>query len=162
MWRFIAAGLYLHERRVVGRTIPISLLLFVAGGVFGYFVMVPYGLYFLATAFPPEKLEFLPRLSEYLSFLSLLTLALGLVFQLPLLMYVLVRIDLVEREAFRKYRRYFIVGAFIVAALLTPPDPFTQLLLAGPMIVLYEVGLLWTRFAQKRVRPGEPDQPEAA
>jgi sec-independent protein translocase protein TatC len=112
-------------------------------------VMVPYGLYFLATAFPPEELQFLPRLSEYLSLLSLLTLALGLVFQMPLLMYVLVKVDLVQRETFRSYRRYFVVGAFLLSALLTPPDPFTQILLAGPMIVLFEVGLIWTRFAAR-------------
>jgi sec-independent protein translocase protein TatC len=157
MWRFIAAGLYRHERHVVARTIPLSLLLFVAGALFGYFVMVPYGLYFLATAFPPEELQFLPRLSEYLSLLSLLTLALGLVFQLPLVMYVLVKVDLVQRETFRNYRRYFIVGAFILAAILTPPDPFTQILLAGPMIVLFELGLLWTRFIRKPPGPLETE-----
>jgi sec-independent protein translocase protein TatC len=162
MWRFIAAGLYRHERSVVGRTIPLSLLLFFAGAVFGYFVMVPYGLYFLATAFPPEELQFLPRLSEYLSFLSILTLALGLVFQLPLVMYVLVRIDLVPRATFRTYRSYFIVGAFILSALLTPPDPFTQMLLAGPMIVLYEIGLMCARLAERRAGTSAPAGAEDA
>jgi len=155
MWMFVAAGLYAHERRVVLSYFPVSLVLFVCGVLFGFFVLVPYGLYFLATTFPPEKVEFNPQLSTYFSLLSILTLALGAVFQLPLVMQVLVRLDLVQRETLTRHRAHFLVGAFIIGAMLTPPDPVTQALLACPMILLYEVGLLFTRFAKRPARPAE-------
>lgn len=146
MWRFVAVGLYENERRTVTRAVPISMGLFLLGLFFGYQWMVPYGIYFLATAFTPEELVFTPRLAEYLPFLSTLTLAMGLVFQLPLVMHVIVRIGVVDRATLARYRSHFVVGALILAAILTPPDPYTQVLLAGPMILLYEVGLFWTRF----------------
>ena len=155
MWMFVAAGLYKHERRVVLSYFPVSLLLFAGGVVFGFFVLVPYGFYFLASTFPAEKLAFQPRLAEFFSLLSILTLALGVIFQLPLLMQVLVRLDLVQREVFARYRLHFIVGAFVIGAMLTPPDPVTQSLLAGPMILLYEIGLFSTRFAQREEAPGD-------
>lgn len=156
LWQFVAAGLYEKERRLVGRSIPVSLLLFATGMLFGYFVAVPFGLYFLITAFPPEEMQFLASLSEYLSLLTLLTLALGFVFQLPLIMNVLVRTDLVPRETFSSHRRHFIVGAVILAAVLTPPDPYTQLMMAVPMVILFEVGLLATRFHRRAAEAGEP------
>jgi sec-independent protein translocase protein TatC len=149
MWQFIAAGLYTNERRIVLSYFPVSILLFLAGTAFGFFVMVPYGFYFLAGTFPAEKVAFVPRISDYLSLLTSLTLALGAVFQLPLLMHVLVRLDLVQRETFSTYRTHFIVGAFVVGAMLTPPDPYTQALLAGPMIILFEIGLLSTRMIKR-------------
>ena len=155
LWQFVAAGLYVKERRMVGRSVPISLALFASGVVFGYFIAVPYGLYFLITAFPPEQMQFLASMSEYLSLLTLLTLALGFVFQLPLIMNVLVRTDLVPRSTFAGHRRHFIVGAVILAAMLTPPDPYTQLMLAVPMMILFEVGLLWTRFYSGADGPAE-------
>ncbi|HVS19095.1 MAG TPA: twin-arginine translocase subunit TatC [Planctomycetota bacterium] len=156
MWSFVAAGLYAEERRTVTRSVPISLGLFLAGLFFGYQWMVPYGIYFLATAFTPEELVFTPRIAEYLPFLSTLTLVMGLVFQLPLVMHVVVRIGVVDRAMLVRYRSYFVVGALILAAILTPPDPYTQVLLAGPMILLYEIGLLWTRFVR---RPAEREDP---
>jgi len=157
MWQFIAAGLYANERKIVLSYFPTSIGLFLAGVAFGFFVMVPYGFYFLAGTLPPEKVSFSPRLSDYLSLLTSLTLALGAVFQLPLVMHVLVRLDLVRRETFAKYRAHFIVGAFVVGAMLTPPDPFTQLLLAVPMIVLFEMGLISTRWIRRPPAP-EPAQ----
>lgn len=152
MWQFIAAGLYASERKVVLSYFPTSVGLFLAGVAFGFFILVPYGFYFLAGTMAPEKVAFAPRLSEYLSLMLSMTLALGAVFQMPLLMHVLVRLDLVQREVFSKYRAHFIVGAFVIGALLTPPDPFTQMLLAGPMIALFEIGLLSTRW----IRHPEP------
>ena len=146
LWRFVAAGLYERERRTVMHSVPISLGLFALGLFFGYQWMVPYGIYFLATAFTPEELVFTPRIGEYLPFLTTLTLAMGLVFQLPLVMHVVVRIGLVDRATMARYRAHFVVGALVLAAVLTPPDPYTQVLLAGPMILLFEIGLFWTRF----------------
>ncbi len=154
MWKFIAAGLYRSEQKVVLSYFPTSLLLFFAGILFGYFLLVPYGFYFLAGTFAPEKIAFAPRLSDFFSLLALLTLALGLIFQLPAVMHVLIRLDLVQRETFAKYRLHFFVGAFIVGAMLTPPDVITQSMLAGPMIVLFEIGLWTGRLAEKK-RTGE-------
>jgi len=150
MWQFIGAGLYARERRVILTFFPVSLGLFIAGVLFGYFVMVPYAFYFLAVVFPPEKVELLPNLEDYLSLLTSLTLILGAVFQLPVLMYVLVRTGIVERSFFANYRRHFIVATFVIAGILTPPDPFTQSMLAIPMLLLYEGGLLWTRIIVRK------------
>ncbi len=155
MWMFVAAGLYGHERRVVRGYFPVSVALFAAGVLFGFFVLVPYGFYFLATTFPIERVAFAPRLSDYFSLLSILTVALGVIFQVPLLMNVLVRLDIVQRELFAKYRPYFFVAAFVIGAMLTPPDPITQALLAGPMILLYEIGLLSTRLVKRHPGAGE-------
>ena len=146
MWKFVAAGLYQHERRAVLTYFPISIGLFVAGVLFGYFVMCPYGFSFMVKVFPPEKVQYIAAVGPYLEWLQAVTLALGLVFELPLLMFALVRIGIVERATFAKFRPHFIVAAFVIGGILTPPDPITQFLAALPMIGLYEVGLLWTRF----------------
>ena len=155
MWQFVAAGLYASERRVVHSYFPISLALFAVGVLFGFLVLVPYAFYFLGSTFGPEKLRFAPTISDSFSLLVLLTLALGVVFQLPALMHVLVRLDLVRRETFAQYRLHFFVGAFILGALLTPPDVVTQTLLAVPMAVLYEVGLFTARIAERKAHAVE-------
>lgn len=146
MWQFVAAGLYEKERRVVMGFFPFSIGLFVAGVSFGFFVMVPYGFYFLATTFPPEDVIFMPRLTDYLGLLTTLTLSLGVIFQLPLIMNALVRIDVIRPDTLAKFRPHCVVGAFILSAILTPPDPVTQLLLAGPVVVLFEIGLFTSRW----------------
>ncbi len=154
LWQFIAAGLYARERRAVTLAVPTSFLLFVAGVLFGYFVLVPWSFYFLGKAFPVEEVQFLPRLADYLSLLSALTLALGLVFQLPLVMHVLVKIDLVQRATLVRQRAHFIVAAFVIAAFLTPTtDPFSQCLMAIPMVLLYELGLFTSRFVARQGAP---------
>jgi sec-independent protein translocase protein TatC len=150
MWGFIAAGLYPRERRMVFLHFPLSLGLFLIGVAFGFFVMMPFAFYFLITTFPPEKIEFLPSLESYVSLLTSLTLILGGVFQLPLVMFALVKLDLVPRSTFVRYRRHFIVATFVLAGLLTPPDPYTQSMMAIPMLLLYEAALFATRFVDKR------------
>lgn len=150
LWQFIAAGLYPNERRGVLKFFPIGVVLFVSGVLFGYFVMCPFGFEFMVTVFPPEKVQYIAAIGPYLDWLQAVTLALGLVFELPVLMYLLVRIGLVERRSLARFRPYFVLIAFIVGGILTPPDPITQFLAAGPMIALYEVGLLWTWFLPKK------------
>jgi sec-independent protein translocase protein TatC len=155
MWQFIAAGLYARERRLVLTYFPASVALFLAGILFGYFVLVPYGFFFLAKTFAPEKVAFAPRLSEYFSLLVVLTVSLGVVFQLPAVMHVLVRLDLVRRETFARHRAQFIVGAFVVGAVVTPsPDVFTQVLVSVPMVALFELGLLLTRSKGRAAEAG--------
>ncbi|MCB9913638.1 MAG: twin-arginine translocase subunit TatC [Planctomycetes bacterium] len=149
LWAFVAAGLYKHERRVVYLYAPFSMLLFLAGVVFGYFYMVPYALYFLAEM-GIEEFQYDLRLELYLEFFTKLSLGLGVVFQLPILMIVLTRTGLVEPSLYSKYRPHFIVGALIVAAILTPPDPYTQLMMGVPLIVLFEVGIWLARLAHKK------------
>lgn len=154
MWQFIAAGLYTHERRTVFRYFPLSVLLFFGGVAFGYFLLCPVGFYFMAKAYPPEEVNYIGGLGEYLGVLSTITLALGLVFQLPLVMSALARLDLVTHEQFKKFWPYFIVVAFVVGGIITPPDPYTQSFVALPAIALYGCGLLSTRLtaAAKRKR----------
>jgi sec-independent protein translocase protein TatC len=141
MWMFIAAGLYRTERRLVLSYLPASVLLFFAGVLFSYFVMVPYAMFFLNKD-GLMILDFQMKIDEYFSFLSTLCLGLGLVFQLPIVMNAVVRAGMVERKELAGYRGHFALFAFVLAAILTPPDPFTQLMMAVPMIVLFEVGLL--------------------
>lgn len=152
MWRFVGAGLYRHERRAVTRFFPISLGLFVLGVAFGFQVMVPYAMYFLNSDVSVEVIVPSIRLEDFLTFLSGLCLALGAVFQLPVLMSFLSMVGVVAPSTFARYRGHWIVGAFVIAAILTPPDPFTQTLLGLPMVVLYEIGIWSGRLATARAR----------
>lgn len=148
IWQFIAAGLYKHEQRVINTYFPFSVGLFLGGVLFGYFMMVPYALYFLARM-SLGQIAYWESLDNYFSFLTSLTLALGAVFQLPLLMLAVARVGMVEPKDFARYRGHFIIGALVLAALLTPPDPFTQLLMAIPMIALYELGHVLARYTTR-------------
>ena len=148
LWQFIAAGLYARERKALLKYFPFAVLLLVSGITFGYWVMLPWAMYFLQSTFGPTIGVFVPKLSEYLSLASMMTLALGAIFQLPILMHAVVSLGLVERATFIKFRPHFVVGAFVVSAMLTPPDPYTQFMMAGPMVVLFEIGLLATRGTQ--------------
>ncbi len=147
VWKFVAAGLYERERKSILRYFPASVALFVVGVVFGYFLLVPYGMYFLNRTAPIELIRPDFRVQEYFSFLSSLCLALGLVFQLPILMMFLARLDIVPPAAMAKYRGTMLVTAVIIAAFLTPPDPYTQLMMAGPIVALYEIGIWCAKLA---------------
>jgi sec-independent protein translocase protein TatC len=159
IWAFVASGLYKKERLVVYRTVPFTVLLLLAGVLFGYYFVVPYGLYFLTRIMDPNYTEPWFQVSMYFKLFLMLTLALGLVFQLPVVMWALARVGLVTYKGFRKHWRWVIMGCFLFSAMLTPPDPFTQVLMAGPMVVLYCLGLFLTwRIARrlKRMTGGDP------
>lgn len=145
IWAFISAGLYKTERSVILRYLPGSSVLFLMGVSFGFFVVVPYGLYFLVDLMNPGQVQPLITVSTYFSLLFMLTAALGLVFQLPVIMLVLVKTGLVSHQTLVKNWRYVILILFVCAAVFTPPDPFTQAMMAGPMVVLYVFGLWLTR-----------------
>lgn len=153
-WSFIAAGLYTKERGVVYRCLPLSIGLMLGGVLFGYLVVVRYGLYFLVKLMNPEQVGANFTVSLYFNLLFTLTAALGIVFQLPLVMLALNRIGIVSHKAFRTNWRYAILGVFVCAALFTPPDPFTQMMMAVPMVLLYVFGLILTARSEKRVRAG--------
>ncbi len=149
IWGFIAAGLYLKERKTMRRYFPLALLLFFLGIAFGYKIMIPIGLEFLIV-FGSDLFRTQIALSEYFSLFLTLTFALGLIFQLPVVMTILARLGVVTPQGYRSKWRYVIVGCFIVSAIATPtPDPINQTLLAGSMYLLYELGILLSIFAYR-------------
>lgn len=156
MWQFIAAGLYPAERRVVYRTFPFAAGLFILGVLFGYFYMVPYA-YYALPAMSLEQLQFDGEISSYFLFLQSLSLGLGVVFLLPILMLALARTGVVDATKYGSYRGHFLVGALTFAAILTPPDPMTQIMMAVPMVILFEVGRLLALAAGKRSATARPE-----
>lgn len=151
LWQFVAAGLYAKEKRWVYFFFPPALVLFAAGVVFAFYLIVPYAMFYSLQMMDPEEVRADLRLEYYFDFVSSLSLAMGLVFQLPLLMIFTALVGIVEAATFARLRGYFAVAAFCLAALLTPgPDVFSQVMMAGPMIVLYEVGILGSRWVARR------------
>ena len=145
LWKYVAPGLTRQERKYIVAILPGATLLFTGGVAFAYFGLLPPALGFLLE-FGTVKIN--PTVDSYISFFWRLTVALGLVFQLPLLLFVLAKLRIVNPKMLGAMRRYVVVGAFIVAAIVTPtPDPFNQILVVVPILVLYEVGALLTRFA---------------
>jgi len=149
LWQFLAAGLYPAERKAALRYFPFSVVLFIVGVLFGYFLMVPYAMYFMGIALPTDVLQLQYRLSDYFSLLTALSLALAVVFQLPVMMTFATRLGLLEPAQLAKSRPYLIVGAFVLSAILTPPDPVTQCMMAIPIMLLFEVGLLSSKICAK-------------
>lgn len=149
IWQFVAAGLYRNERRVALRYFPFSAALFIGGILFGFFAMLPAALYFL-NVYGLGRILWYQSADSYWKLVQSMTLALGAIFQLPVIMLALARLDLVQPAVYARCRGYMAVGALVVAAVLTPPDPVTQMLMAGPMIVLYEVGIWVSRAAHRR------------
>lgn len=148
IWRFVSVGLYKKEQRYVLLFLPVSYAAFVVGGLFGYFLLIPFGLQFLIGILGPG-IQPIITMKDYVSFVFMLTVALGLVFQLPLVMLLLSKIGFVTPDKFIAWRKYAILVIFIIAAIVTPPDPFTQTMTAAPMIVLYELGVLIARPTRK-------------
>lgn len=144
-WRFVSVGLYRHERHYVKMFLPFSVVGFLLGGLFGYFVLIPLALHFLIRILGPG-IEPIITMSQYVSLVFLLTLALGLVFQLPLVMLLLNKVGVFTAESYIQWRKFAVLGAFILAAMITPTaDPFTQTGTALPVMALYEVGILLVR-----------------
>jgi len=143
IWAFVAAGLYRHERHYVMKFLPISLGLFLAGVLLCFFGVLPVTLHFLLQINVWLDIEPTLRLSEWMSFATILPLVFGLCFQTPLVMLFLERVGLVKAADFRAKRKFAILIMVTVAAILTPgPDVFSQCMLAVPMIGLYEIGIL--------------------
>lgn len=140
-WAFIAPGLYAHEKRLVTPLITASTLLFFVGVAFCYFFV--FGVVFdFVYKIAPKSISVAPDIENYLNFALTMFLAFGVTFEVPIVVLILVRMGVVTIEQLRSFRAYFIVGAFVVSAIVTPPDVVSQLLLAIPMCLLYEVGIL--------------------
>ena len=140
-WMFVAPGLYDREKKLALPILLLSTLFFGGGILFAYFVVFPFGFKFFV-GFASETVRPMPAMREYLSFASKLLLAFGLVFEMPMVITLLARLGIVSVAQLRKFRRYAILLFFIVAAILTPPDVISQILMALPMMLLYEISIL--------------------
>jgi sec-independent protein translocase protein TatC len=159
-WMFVAPGLYDKEKRLLVPIIFLSTLFFVGGAFFGYFIVFPWGFKFFL-GFATESIRPLPSMKEYLSFSSKLLLAFGVVFELPLVITFLAKLGIVSVEFLKKHRKYALLLFFAGAAILTPPDVVTQIMMALPLMLLYEISILGARiFGKKRV--AEEADPETA
>jgi sec-independent protein translocase protein TatC len=143
-WMFVAPGLYDREKRLLVPILLLSTLFFVGGALFGYFVVFPFGFKFFLS-FATDTIRPMPSMKEYLSFSAKLLLAFGVVFELPLVITFLARLGVVTVDFLKKYRKYAILLFFCCAAILTPPDVVTQVMMALPLILLYEVSILGAR-----------------
>ncbi len=141
LWAFVAPGLYAHEKRLVLPLVISSSLLFIAGVAFCYFFVFGRVFHFIGE-FAPASIAVTPDIENYLDFVMSMCLAFGASFEVPVVVVILVRMGIVSIEKLREIRSYVIVGAFVIAAIVTPPDVVSQLALAIPMCLLYELGLL--------------------
>jgi len=144
-WAFIAPGLYLHERRFIGPLIIASTLLFIAGMAFSYFAVFPV-LFGFITSSAPKGVAVMTDIGSYLDFVTTMFVSFGLAFEVPIIVIMLVKFNIVRIEVLKEARPYMIVGAFIVGAILTPPDVISQIMLAVPLWLLYEFGVFVAKF----------------
>ncbi len=149
-WAFVAPGLYVHEKRLVLPLVTASSVLFLVGMAFAYFVVFPVIFKFMASI-APEGVAWMTDIEKYLSFALTTFVAFGVTFEVPVVVIVLVRMGVVSVAKLREIRPYVIVGAFVVGAIFTPPDVLSQLLLAVPLCILYELGII---VAALLVKPG--------
>ena len=158
IWGFVAPGLYMHEKKLVVPLVVSSTLLFFVGVAFCYFFVFGQVFSFIQS-FAPKSITAAPDIEAYLSFVMTMFIAFGLAFEVPIVVVVLARMGLVSVAKLKEFRGYFIVLAFIIAAIVTPPDVVSQLALAVPMCLLYEVGI-WAAqiFIKHTQAPEEADQ----
>ena len=140
MWAFVAPGLYSHEKKLVMPLVVSSTVLFMIGVAFCYFFVFGQVFKFIQS-FAPKSITAAPDIEAYLSFVISMFIAFGLAFEVPIVVIVLARMNVVTIEKLKDFRSYFIVLAFIIAAIVTPPDVVSQLALAIPMCILYEIGI---------------------
>lgn len=150
LWAFVSPGLYRHEKRLARPLLAAALVLFYIGCAFAYFLVLPAAFRFL-TAITPQGVEMMTDITHYLDFVMLMFFAFGLCFEVPVAVVILAAIGVVDVDKLRSSRRYAIVGAFAVAAFITPPDITSMIMLAVPMCLLYELGVLAVRWL---VKPG--------
>jgi sec-independent protein translocase protein TatC len=148
VWAFVAPGLYRHEKRFAVPLVVSSIVLFYTGTAFAYFVVFPLMFQFLAST-TPIGVKMMTDIANYLDFVLLLFFAFGLAFEVPVAVVLLAATGLVKVESLKKNRGYVLLGIFVIAAFLTPPDAVSQTFMAVPMYALYELGILFAQFIQK-------------
>ena len=153
-WAFVAPGLYRREKRLATPLLVSAVLLFYAGCLFAYFVVLP-SVFHALTLFTPDVVTIAPDPGKYLDFVLVLFLAFGACFELPVALVILVLLGWVTPAQLREWRGYAVVGIFVIAAVITPPDAISMLLLAIPMCLLYEAGILASRLLAPRTSPDD-------
>ena len=151
-WAFIAPGLYHHEKRLALPVIVSSVFFFLVGMAFAYFLVFPIAFGFFA-GYAPAGVQMMTDIDKYLSFVLTMFIAFGVTFETPVVVIVLVRLRVVSIEKLKAARPYVIVGAFVIGAVFTPPDVISQCLLAVPMWMLFEIGLLVAKLIGRRRTP---------
>ena len=149
-WAFIAPGLYQHEKRFIAPLVIVSTLLFLVGMAFAYFLVFPVVFGFIAGS-APQGVAVMTDIGNYLDFVITLFMAFGIAFEVPIVVVALVKFGFTSVEQLKEARSYVIVGAFVVGAIFTPPDVLSQIMLAVPLWLLYEAGIL----AARLIQPGE-------
>ncbi|MDO5483999.1 MAG: twin-arginine translocase subunit TatC, partial [Desulfovibrionaceae bacterium] len=157
IWAFIAPGLYDEEKRYVIPIAVLSAIFFIGGGAFCYFIVFPYAFDFFVS-FSTQEIVVMPKISDYLGFVLKLLIAFGLIFEMPLFSLFLSRMGLISAALMRRVRRYAVLVIFVVAAILTPPDVVSQLLMAGPMLILYECSIWVAALFGRKKKPKEADR----
>lgn len=160
IWAFIAPGLYSHEKKLVLPLVISSTVLFLVGVAFCYFFVFGRVFAFIQS-FAPKSITAAPDIEEYLGFVLTMFLAFGLAFEVPIVVVVLARMGVVSIEKLKEFRGYFIVLAFVIAAIVTPPDVVSQLALAIPMCLLYEIGIWAARLFIKHTRAPDAESADA-
>ena len=161
MWAFVAPGLYHHEKRLALPVIVSSVVFFALGMGFAYFIVFPVAFGFFA-GYAPTGVQMMTDIDKYLSFVLTMFIAFGITFEVPVVVVVLVRLGVVSLEKLRSIRGYVIVGAFVVGAIFTPPDVVSQVMLAVPLWLLYELGLVVARFVAVSKPGTDVQESEAA
>jgi len=161
IWAFVAPGLYQHEKRLALPVIFSSVVFFALGMSFAYFIVFPIAFGFFA-GYAPSGVQMMTDIDKYLSFVLTMFIAFGITFEVPVVVVVLVRLGVVSLDKLRSIRGYVIVGAFIVGAIFTPPDVLSQVMLAVPLWLLYELGLLVARFVAVTKRETDAAESEPA
>ncbi len=163
LWLFVAPGLYEHEKRFVLPFVISSTVMFVAGALFAYYVVFPFGFHYLIN-FGSQLFTALPSIGEYVGFFTKLMFGFGIAFELPVITFFLATLGLVTDETLKNFFKYAIIIIFAIAALLTPPDVLSQLLMAGPLVILYGVSIIIARIINpaKQIDEEEDEEPRSA
>ncbi|MBF0625312.1 MAG: twin-arginine translocase subunit TatC [Magnetococcales bacterium] len=152
LWLFVAPGLYQHERKTIFPFLLITPLLFFLGGAMAYYVVFPFAFTFFIGLISNEAIDTLFTMREYLDVVIQMVFAFGLTFELPVGLLLLIKAGVITTQSLVNKRKYAIVAAFVVGAILTPPDPFSQVMLAVPLLAMYEISILWGRVMERKAR----------
>jgi sec-independent protein translocase protein TatC len=157
IWRFSAPGLYAKEKRYVFPFVFFATIFFVGGAMFGYFVVFPFGFKFFM-GFATDFITPMPTVKEYFSFSVRLLFAFGVVFELPVVTAFLALFGLVTAKSLANKRKFAVLGSFVISAILTPPDVVSQLMMAGPIIILYEISIIVARICGRKKKADVEDE----
>lgn len=150
IWRFVKPGLYSKERKASrGATFAVTFL-FMSGVLFGYFIITPVSVHFFSTYVVYEGLQNLFDLSSYISLITMIVFGSGFLFQMPVVVYFLTKAGLISSSLMKKYQRHAIIVILIIGAMITPPDPFSQLLVAFPLMILYQISIVIAKRIERR------------